>query len=285
MSLFSLGRLKPVFVTLSLLFLFGGNLFSQDKNSLDKVFLMSGLIKVGDVKAQDETTITMHLTGQDIPVRIDKSDIVRIDFGDGETELLNFGLPPRSYVDWETKMKMYQNRIAVVPFVYADAYNKNVKENISLIVQKDCIEDLKRVNDYLKMQPADSTNLLLAQNDIDWTNIRDYSPGEICDKLGVQYVVYGSVLVTPIFGSQASSDSFATENQTQEDPKGYRTGASISPKHFETIVDVNIFDVLGETVYTNAQQSFWDTPNAYHINLDYLINESRFNQHKSHYSN
>lgn len=271
--------IKGLLMGLGLVLITSIGAFSQDGMKPDKVLLNDGKILEGQVVERDDSAITFRAEGDTTHTIIALTDITRIDFADGKIWQLSFGTLDKDAEDWQTKMAKYKNKVAVLPFVYEDHFNQHVDENMSLQVQLDCIKDIERVNNFLMLQDLDSVNAKLVQHSIDWRNIKTYLPAEIADVLEVEYVVYGSVTVTPIGKPNPEEDSFGTENQTLETPQGRREGASINEKRFETIVDLNIYNVLGETVYTNAHESFWQTPDAYHINLDYLVNESPMNMH------
>jgi len=254
--------------------------YSQDEVQTDKVLLNDGHVMVGEVVKQDDSVITFIRAGELSERIIALADVTRIDYADGKVWKISFGEMDEDTKDWDTKMALYKNKIGVLPFVYDDDYNEDVPQSKSLEVQLNCIKDIERVNNSVDVLHIDSVNARLDRNNINWRNIGKYMPAEVADIVGAEYVVYGKVIVTPLGDKEAKkSDSFGTENQTVDNPQGRREGVSINSKRFETIVSLNIFNILGETVFSNAHESFWQTPDAYHINLDYLINQSPLNMH------
>ncbi len=258
------------------------NISAQDSSEtpMDKVLMNDGQQKVGQITMTNDTTVMLcQIVNQDTTfLSLHKNEITRIDYADGRMEQLSFGELSEDAVNWKEKIAKYKNKVAVLPFVYEDSFSKHETDNMSLQTQLDCITDIKAVNNVLIIQDMDSVNAKLIENEIDWKNIRNYLPAELADMLEVEYIVYGTVTVTPIGEPNPKEDKFGTENQTLETPQGRREGDTMSPKKFETIVDLNIYDILGETVYSNAHESFWQTPDAYNMNLNYLVEESPFNQ-------
>lgn len=267
---------KTLFTISALLcFLFS---FGQEEMKSDKILLNDGEVLQGEVIKKDDAIVTFKAEGESEKTMIALADITRIDYSDGKVWQINFGQLEEGTIDWNEKMALYKNKVAVLPFVYKDNYNE-VQQNKSLEVQLNCIKDIERVNSNVEVVSLDSVNARLNRKSINWRNIGKYMPAEVADIVQAEYIVYGKVTVTPLGDKEANADSFGTENQTIDTPQGRREGASISPKRFETIVSLNIFNILGETVFSNARESFWQTPDAYHINLDYLVNESPLNMH------
>ena len=253
--------------------------YSQDAAKMDTITLNDGRQLVGEVTKQDDAVVSFIPSGEEAAKMISLSDVTRIDYADGKTWEIGFGELEEGTIDWNAKMEKYRNKIAVLPFVYEDNYNENVPQTKSLEVQLDCIKDIERVNTNVEVIPLDSVNARLDRENVNWRNIGKYIPAEVADIVGAEYIVYGKVIVTPLGEKKEPKDSFGTENQTIDNPQGRREGASINTKNFETIVSLNIYNILGETVYSDAHESFWQTPDAYHINLDYLINQSPLNMH------
>ncbi len=254
-----------------------GTYAQNSKSATDKILLNNGKEVTGKVISNEAKMIGVKNPETKDTVYVNKTDITRIDYADGRVDQINFGTLSSGAESWEERMKKYKNKVAVLPFVYEDHYNKHEHDNMSLQTQLDCINNIRSVNDQLIIQHMDTTNMKLVENEIDWKSIKEYSPAEVADILEVEYIVYGTVEVEPIGKPNKKENSFGTENQTLETPQGRRENPSISPKKFETLVDINIYDILGETVYSNAHESFWQTPDAYNQNLMYLIEESPFN--------
>lgn len=256
-----------------------GTLQAQDegKSDQDKLMMVDGEQMMGKVISTKGTNVTFLAASDTLDELIPKEEIMSIHFADGEIVQLSMGFINRKAETWEAKMKRVNNKVAVIPFVYTDHFTEHEKGNMSLETQMNCVADIKAVNDVLDIQSADSTNAILARNDINWENIRHYVPAELASMLDVEFVVLGTVDVEPVGKDNKKENEFGTENQTLETPKGRKEGVALVPKKFATMVDVNIYDILGEVVYTNAQQSYWQTPDAYNMNLEYLINQSPFN--------
>lgn len=270
--------MKMFNIVLTLVFTLSlGVSIAQDKVENDKLMMVDGEQVTGKVLSTKGTNVVFLAANDTIDELIPKGEIMSIHFADGEIVQLSMGYVDRNAETWEAKMNRVKNKVAILPFVYTDHYTKHEKGNKSVETQMNCAADIKAVNDELSIQNIDSTNAILMRNGINWENVRHYVPAEIAAMLNVEFIVLGTVDVEPVGKKNTKEKEFGTENQTLETPKGRREGAAITEKKFETIVDVNIYDILGETVYSNSQQSFWQTPDAYNKNLTYLINESPFN--------
>jgi hypothetical protein len=265
------------FAMLICTFVLASQIFAQSENT-DRIVMTNSQIKHGKISDRTETYFTLNINNGEMIDTLRRTEVLRIEYANGTMEQVSFGKLNKEVLSWNEKLDLYRNKAAILPFVYTDTYSTGSSlENMSLVVQEQCRKGLEEVNDVLWLQPSDSTNKLLTKYGIDWLNIRKYRPADLCDMLGVTYIFYGSVIIKPKGGATSGSDAYAVENQTTETPDGRREGASISPKHIETIVDLNIYDILGETVFTKAEQSFWESVHAYQINLDNLINDTRFN--------
>ena len=153
-------------------------------------------------------------------------------------------------------------------------------------IQQETFTVFKRVAISLKFQDPQTTNALLAKAGVNNNNIEGYTMGEICNILGVEYVVQGLVSIVKTTTSNYGSTSKQTKNtgNVKVDKDGKIIGdiwhnnsqssnsfsSSTSVQNYSTNITMNVYTDKGENIFTKEHSSFWQTQDAYKITLNFL---------------
>jgi hypothetical protein len=117
-------------------------------------------------------------------------------------------------------------------------------------------------------------------------NVRSFTMGEICNLLGVEYVIQGTITQDLTSVSNAGSSSTTVNagsvstnrniGTVHTSGTGYSgtassSNSSVTTQNYTTNVTMTIYTDKGETIFSQDHQSFWGTDNAYKTTLNYLL--------------
>jgi len=140
----------------------------------------------------------------------------------------------------------------------------------------------------LTYQSPNDTNALLIKAGVNNNNIQGYTMGEICNILGVEFIIQGVVSVEKTTQQNYSSYYDTSKNKGNDkvyiDRNGHVIGnplesgksqsfgssSSTSTQNYATSMTINIYNDKGNSIYNQDHTSFWNTQDAYKITLKYL---------------
>ena len=95
---------------------------------------------------------------------------------------------------------------------------------------------------------------------------------EVCEMLGVEYVVMGTVTIEKKGSTGYSNQSVYTNNSN----KGYVgiSGSSSTTEQFKTNVELFIYNNDGNLVYSKSRNSFFNTSDAFQMSIQYILKRS-----------
>jgi len=239
----------------------------------DRITMNTGVIKKGQITRIDTDYVYFHHLGESIEYALPQKDINKIVFSSGRIEFFN---PETKEADWHSRMRAHHNHVAVLPFEIKNKNFEGYDPQMSVQVQYDCTELFEQMTYNFTLKDPDLINATLREHGVTPKNVMEFLPSDLAHMLDVEYVIYGSVWITEFQGTEDTENYFLSDTETTENPQAARSTKSLSPKRFETIVDMNIYNEFGETAYTRVQESFWAMSDAYRLNLEYLIKHSPF---------
>ncbi|MCF1421193.1 hypothetical protein [Mangrovimonas futianensis] len=269
--------LKPA---LFFLFLFLSNcLLAQN----DIVLKTNGDEMRGHVTKINDKDIQFIYENETLEYNIPISEIIKITFSSGRIE----------YFDKEEKVSFqnledHHNKVAILPFGYIkDLETSNATMTKKIQLETYTIFKYKAVN--LQFQDPNTTNSLLIKAGLINNNIEGYTMGEICNILGVEYVVQGLVsiersTVTGFSNTQTTKKDH--HNNAYVDRRGHIVGDisnnnrsntssfNTTTQNYSTNITMNIYTDKGDNVFSKEHSSFWQTEDAYKITLDFLARKT-----------
>jgi len=270
-----------------LLFLLLGFSVIAQNNSInyDIILKTNGEEMEGNVKAINESDLQFIYKNESIDYTVKKSDIVKITFASGRVQFFNkFDEPGNSK---NANLEDHHNKVAVLPF----GYIKDQREGDHVMSNKIQSETFALLNKHkggLTYQSTNDTNALLIKAGVTNNNIQGYTMGEICNILGVEYVIQGLVSVEKTSQQNINSYYETTKNKGNnkahvdkhgniigdvfKDGKSQSYGTSISTntQNYATSMTMNVFNDRGANIFSQDHTSFWNTQDAYKITLKYL---------------
>jgi TolB-like protein len=256
------------------------------QNSPDVIIMLNGEQKSGKVMGIDENTIRFKYSGEDLEYTFKKSEINKIQFASGRTEVINEIVSSTQSTNTSTAADR-TNKLAVLPIEYITNDPSINTTGIADQIQFECVNRFKDETKNLKILDPMTTNSILAKNAISIDNFKTITPKELANILGVEYVVYGSFTVTndgaSTYGSSVTTYKDKEErdyNDSKRDTKSKGTAitsnSSSTRISYDTHFDMNIYNDSGENIYSDSRSPFGGDPEGYKGSVKYLVQHSPF---------
>lgn len=139
----------------------------------------------------------------------------------------------------------------------------------------------------LTLQDPLTTNALLGKANVTPDNMDSFTPAELAELLGVEFIIFGSVKVTNQGASTFSSGNTTyTENSAKKNASGsssnknkgnvFSSTSSSTTINYDTMVDLRMFNDRGDNLYSNSRHSIGTGTDAYKGSVDYMIRRTPF---------
>lgn len=259
-----------------------GAAFSQE--SYDSVYMNNGDINVGKVTAISDSGISFTYKGESLGYNFKKADMNKIVFASGRVQ--NFeSLKPIANTIATTNVKTegtnadHHNKVAVLPFGFLSLNQQNSTE-WGYKAQEECYTYLGKATTF-NLQDPSTTNALLGTAGISFDNIRNYTNQQLCNLLGVEYIIRGTVTTNAVSLTSSGSATYDEKTKNAGDKKGNNTKSSGSvysststQQNYKTSVLMEIYRDTGDKVFGRDRDSFWNTLDAYKSTIQYLLKKS-----------
>jgi len=257
------------------------------QNTTDIILKTNGEEMIGKVKSISDEVVDFVYQNESVDYKVKVSDIVKITFASGRIQFFN---------KFETKdkpkasLEEHHNKVAILPFGFIKD-QQDGSNSMSQKIQEESYTIFKAHAGGLQFQAPRTTNALLIKAGVTNNNIQGYTMGEICNILGVEYVIQGVVAIektTQANYNSSYSTSKAKGEKMHVDKNGkiigniYGSGkketstfgSSTSVQNYSTTISINIYNDKGDSIYNKEHSSFWQTKDAYKITLQYLAKRS-----------
>lgn len=252
------------------------------QQKFDTVYMKNGDVNVGSITAVNDASVNFTYKGETLGYTFKTGDISKIIFSSGRVQ--NFSAPvtttsnssiPNADVD-------HHNKVAVLPFGYINP-NQETNTEMGYKVQNECYTYLSNKAAALKIQDPSTTNALLGKAGVSFENVRNFTNTELCNMLGVEYVVRGTITSNIKSTSSSGSASYDQKNKSGSADKNgnysdkssgsvYTSGST--QQNFQTSVLLEIYQDSGNKVFGQDRTSFWETVDAYKATIQYLLKKS-----------
>jgi len=264
-------------IRLSIAFLFVAFSFNASAQS-DVILKTDGSEMVGSVKSINDNDIKFVYKDESIEYTVKKSQISKITFSSGRVEFYNES----------SNLQDHHNKVAVLPFAFIKDQDDG-SSAMSKKIQQETFSIFKEKSGNLEYQDVMTTNRLLGKAGIGADDEQNYSMGELCNILGVEYVLQGIVTIEK--SSQSTFSASKTNIQTNDkkpaktfvgklfDDSGTNVktgGYSTTQQNYSTSISMSIYNDKGENIWTKDHASFWETEDAYKVTLNYLAKRTPF---------
>lgn len=259
-----------------------GAVYAQE--SYDSVYMKNGDINVGKVAAINDSAISFTYKGETLEYNFKKADMSRIIFASGRVQ--NFeSLKPITNTIATTNTKTsetnvdHRNKVAILPFGFLSLNQQNSIE-WGYKAQEECYTYLNKSTTFSLQDPS-NTNALLGTAGISFENIRNFTNQQLCNLLGVEYIIRGTVTTNAVSLTSSGSASYNEKTKNGSDKKGNNSKTSgnvysstSTQQNYKTSVLMEIYKDTGDKIFGRDRDSFWSTLDAYKSTIQYLLKKS-----------
>jgi TolB-like protein len=264
--------------------------FSQTKPKHDVILKLNGDELNGKVTEITDTDVKFVYDGETLVYSIKKVDILKITYASGRIEVYNkVPLPSESSspstpaTGGETRpvssggggLESHHNKVAILPFAFIRD-GASASDALSEKAQTETFAFLSRHAGIFTILDPRTTNALLIKAGVTKENVKGYTMDDLCNILGVEYVVEGTVTVNQGSQTNYSSGQYrSTGNNNNKNYDNNRRGSSstfsTSTQNFESSLLLSVYNDKGQSVYSQERSSFFNTQDAYKLTLEYLL--------------
>lgn len=255
---------------------------AQTEKKHDVVLKSNGEEMKGDVTAIGDSTITFNYTGEKLVYTIKKSELSKITFASGRVETFDKQTKVIESVSSQPEVASTgtdrRNKVAILPFSFIKDGQPAAQE-ISEEIQNECHAMLSKHAGMYEIVSPRAINVKLSKAGISRANILNYSMSELCETLGVEYILDG--MITQNRTTQTSyGNSTYTNKENDNDKSGKKKGSGTSSSYatnvqnYQTVMDMKIYNDKSEIIYNQNRKAFWNTEDAYKNTMEYLLKRS-----------
>ena len=275
--------MKKFYVLFLMLSLASMHLFAQPAAKIKEDVLLktNGEEMKGRVTKITDDAVSFVYTGETAEYVIKKSDLLKIVHSSGRVEMFGQAALPsqerqREQVNMSASPADHHNKIAILPFTYI-MDNQPGADAIGFKAQEDTFSFLKQhAAGYTILDPR-TTNALLAKGGVSKDKMMNFTMKEICDILGVEYVIDGSVMQNKGYQTSSTSGIDNTKVKRDDDQKvkgisTYGSTNSMSVQRYDVSVSLNIYMDNNASIYNQSHKAFLsNTDGGYSSPLEYLL--------------
>lgn len=271
--------LKPVFLLLFTVACYVTS-FGQVEKKHDVILKLNGDQLSGDVLEITDSTIRFTYTGEKLVYNIKKSEIQKITFASGRVETINAAAPAQSApannaATPQKSAEERRNKVAVLPFAFVKD-GQNAAQEVSDEIQNELYAMLSKHSGVYTVVSPRATNVLLNKAGITKATMLNYTMAEICQALGVEYIVDGMITQNRTTQTSYGNTSYnektkQKENSDDKKSSGYGSSSSTSVQNYQTTMDMKIYNDKSEIIYNQNRKAFWNTADAYKNTMEYLV--------------
>lgn len=267
------------FYTVIIAMLFSLQLSAQTK--FDIVQKINGDELKGKITKITDTDISFTYAGETLEYTIKKSDILKVTYASGRVE--NFGqtampaaMRQKDAIAMSATSVDHHNKIAILPFTFI-MDNQPGAEEIGLKAQEDTYGFLsKHSAGYTILDPR-TTNALLVKAGMTRDKMMGFTMKEICDVLGVEYVIDGAVTQTKGYATSYSGGNTNSKVKRDDDEKIKGVSSSNSnygnsAQRYDVAVSLHIYMDNNASIYNQSHKAFLsNVDGSYTSPLEYLL--------------
>lgn len=263
-------------VLLVLIFSFSVRAQSPGRN--DVITKLNGDELSGKVIEINDNEIKFSYPGETLIYTFKKTDIQKITYASGRTEIFNKTIPSETKpvpvntdktASAEKSSVDHLNRVAVLPFSYI-ADGQAAPDALSEKAQSACYSYLTKYAGTRQILDPRTTNTQLYKAGVHKDNMKGYTMDDLCKILGVEFVVEGVVTVNK---SGVSSQQSKTTDKSGDGSKQTSVHGT-AEQEYETTVLLSIYNDKGSSVYNQDRKSILSGQGAYKSTIEYLLKRS-----------
>jgi len=270
---------------LSILICFMSIMAVAQESEVDVVTKMNGEEMRGKVTKMGDESITFVYHGEDLSYEVNKSEIHKIVFSSGRTQVINdLAAPAASSAQGPPVVSAAERKgkIAVLPFEFTTNDQSLLNENFENRAQMETARSIRENTSNIIVQDPRTTNSLLQQNGIDPQQLSAMPPKDVAVMLGVEFIVYGTLNAdnegARTYGSEVTTYKDKEEkkyesDKTKKTDKGtaISSGSSTTTITYDLRVGLSMYNDQGNNVFSDSREPFGSGLDAFPSSLDYMI--------------
>lgn len=238
--------------------------------------LTGKVLKINDADGQ----IDFSYAGETLVYNVKISEIMKITFASGRIQLFN--KPPQAAAQPQSAsaasgagLADHHNKVAVLPFSFIRD-GQAADDAISEQVQNECYAYMNKHAGIFTIIPPRTSNAALIKAGVTRGNIKGYSMDDLCNILGVEYVVDGTVTMNKTTQTtyQSNSGQVKSKGDDDKDRRYNSSSYGTATQNYQTRLSLAIYNDKGTTVYDQNRTAFFNTQDAYSNTLEYLLKRS-----------
>jgi hypothetical protein len=260
-------------------------LFAQGNGKWDIILKLNGEELAGKVTEVGDDEIKFTYAGETVVYKIKRTDILKVTYSSGRIEIFNKSAEVKSApaegngtvqpATGPYSLEDHHNKVAILPFSYIKD-DQSASDELGVKVQNECFAFLNKHAGVLIILDPRTTNAKLIKAGVTRENVKGYTMEEICNILGVEFVVEGMVVIDR---GQQSSSSYGnmktTDNYNSKNNSGtYKTtggSTTTSTQYYINNVTIGVYNDKGSTLYSQERKSMLNLQGEYKSALDYLL--------------
>lgn len=253
---------------------------AQNGSKNDVILQLSGDELTGKVTEINDDAIKFVYAGETLAYSIKKADILKITYASGRIEVYNKPQLSSSSqrgqaapVSEGGSLSDHHNKIAILPFGFIKDGQKAADE-LSNVVQGACFTFLSKHSGVLTVMDTRTTNAKLIKAGITRQNIEGFTMDDICNALGVEFIVDGTVVLNKASQSSLASNTYSDKtkgNRNDQKSSGYASASATNYENYETTINLDIYNDKGNNMFSQSRKSFFKTQDAYQNALEYVL--------------
>lgn len=264
-----------------LISLFSITLWAQTPEKVDVILKVNGDEMKGKITKINDIDLTFIYSGETLEYTIKKSDILKIVHASGRVEVINQPtLPSESRKNDRVVMNGspadHHNKIAILPFHFLIDHQAGAEE-VGYKAQQDTYAFLSQHSaGYTILNPM-TTNALLIKAGVTKDKMMGFTMDEICNILGVEYVIDGTITQNKGVQTSSTSDNANTTIKKKDDKnvvgvKSSEYAYANSAQRYDVAVNLNIYTDTNASIYSQNHKAFFSSTDAsYSAPLEYLL--------------
>jgi TolB-like protein len=257
--------MKNIYTLIISLFL-SINIYAQNTPAVnaDVIYKLNGEEMKGKVTKVTADELTFVYAGETLEYTIKKADVNKIVFASGRTETINqlaAADKTKDDVQMAAPPADRHNKIAILPFAYL-LDKKPGADEIGYKAQEEAFAFLGKYSAGYKFLDPRSTNAALIKAGVTKEKMRGYTMKELCDILGVEYVVEGTVL----------QDKSTQTSYSNVKANTYGSTFSNTSQQYEMTVSLAIYNDTNANIFTQTRKAFFPTTDgSFTAPLEFLL--------------
>ncbi len=266
-------------ITIVAAIIFSVSVYAQSTPAAtDVIYKLNGEEMKGKVTKVSADDLTFIYAGETLEYIVKKADVNKIVFASGRTEVINqagaVAEKKNDQVQMTASPADRHNKIAVLPFTFL-LDKKPGAEEIGYKAQDETFGYLSKYSSGYTFLDNRSTNAALIKAGVTKENMRGYTMKEICNILGVEYVVEGSVMQDKSTQTSYSSGSANTTVKKDDDKakaSTYGSTFSSASQQYEMTVSIAIYNDTNANIYNQTRKAFFPTTDgSFTAPLEFLL--------------